>query len=185
MARLIYSGNISLDGYMNDANGNFDWGEITDELHQFWNDHDRAASTHIYGRRLYETMAVWETMPPTSPVMDEYADVWRNSDKIVISSSLPDVSTPRTTLHRSLDLAWLESLKTTSPTDITIGGPTLAAQAIDLVDELHVLVYPLIVGGGTRFFPDGADARFELLGTRVFGNGVVQLHYRRSLDARE
>ena len=90
---------------------------------------------------------------------------------------MPDVSTPRTTLHRSLDLAWLESLAT-SPTDITIGGPALAAQAIDLVDEVHVLAYPLIVGGGTRFFPDGADLRFELVGTRVFGNGVVQLHYR-------
>lgn len=181
MARLIYSGNISLDGYMNDANGNFDWGEITDEFHQFWNDHDRAAGTHIYGRRLYETMAVWETMQPDSPVMQEYANVWRNSDKIVISSSLPDVSTPRTTLRRSLDLSWLESLKATSPSDITIGGPTLAGQAIDLVDEMHLVVFPVLVGGGTRFFPDGVDLRFELVESGALGNGLVYLHYRRRL----
>lgn len=178
MARLIYSGNISLDGYINDANGNFDWGEITDEFHQFWNDHDRAAGTHIYGRRLYETMAVWETLETDSPVMQEYADVWRNSDKIVISSSLPDVSTSRTTLLRSLDLAWLEELKATSASDITIGGPTLAGQAITLVDEIHVVVFPVLVGGGTRFFPDGASQRFDLVESGTLGNGLVHLHYR-------
>jgi dihydrofolate reductase len=177
MGRLIYSGNISLDGYMNDANGNFDWGEPTDEIHQFWNDLDRPIGTHIYGRKLYETMVVWETMPPTSPVTDDYADVWRNSDKLVISHSLPSVTSTRTTLRHSLDLDWLAEFKASSAQDITIGGPTLAAQAFDLVDEIHVLLYPVVVGGGTRFFPDGASALFTLAESRVFGNGVVHVHY--------
>lgn len=176
MGRLIYAGNISLDGYFNDAEGNIDFSEPSEEVHQFWNDLDRGIRTHIYGRRLYETMAVWQTMPPTSPVTDDYAAVWRNSDKLVISSSLPEVSTPRTTLERGLSPERIAEL--TAQGDVTIGGPTLGTQFIDYIDDLHILLYPLIVGGGTPFFPS-ASAKFALADSRVFGNGVVHLHYRK------
>lgn len=175
MGRLSYGGNISLDGYMNDANGEFDWGEITPEIHQFWNDRERPNSTYVYGRKLYETMLAWETMPPTSPVMDEYGEIWRGADKIVVSSSLQDVSSARTTLVRTMpDLAALKATQ-----NVTIGGPTLAAQALDLIDDIEVLVYPIVVGGGTPFFPSGFRAKFALANSHVFGNGVVHLHYRK------
>ena len=174
----MFTGNISLDGYINDANGNFDWGEPSDEVHQFFNDLERTVGTHLYGRKLYEMMAVWETWPPSSPVMDEYAEVWRNSDKVVFSASLPAVSTPRTTLQRTLSPDFVAELKQTSRTDIGIGGPTLAAQVFDLVDDLHLVLYPVVVGGGTPFFP-AATAQFELAGSRVFENGIVHLHYAR------
>ena len=174
----MFTGNLSLDGYINDVNGDFDWGEPSDEVHQFFNDLERSVGTHLYGRRLYETMKVWETMPPTSPVMDDYAAVWRNSDKVVFSASLTEVSTPRTTLQRSLTREYVADLKRTSPSDIGIGGPTLAAQVFDLVDDLHLVLYPVVVGGGTPFFP-AVTAQFELAGSRVFENGIVHLHYAR------
>ena len=178
MGRLMFTGNLSLDGYINDANGDFDWGEPSDEVHQFFNDLERSVGTHLYGRRLYETMKVWETMPPTTPVMDDYAEVWRNSDKVVFSTSLPSVSTPRTTLQRTLSPDYVADLKQSSRLDIGIGGPTLAAQVFDLVDDLHLVLYPVVVGGGTAFFP-AASAQFELAGSRVFENGIVHLHYAR------
>ena len=180
----MFTGNISLDGYINDVHGNFDWGEPSDEVHQFFNDLERSVGTHLYGRKLYETMAVWETMPPTSPVMDDYADVWRNSDKVVFSSTLDAVITPRTTLQRTLSPEFIADLKESSPLDLGIGGPTLAAQVFDLVDDLHLVFYPVVVGGGTKFFPS-ASAQFELADSRVFGNGIVHLHYRRVSSSGE
>ena len=175
----MFTGNLSLDGYINDVNGDFDWGEPSDEVHQFFNDLERAVGTHLYGRRLYETMKVWETMPPTSPVMDDYASVWRDSDKVVFSRTLQDVASSRTTLHREFSPEFVADLKLASSQDITIGGPTLAARAIDLVDDFHAVLYPVTVGGGTRFWPEGASGRFALADSRVFGSGVVHLHYRR------
>ena len=180
MGRLSFTANISLDGYINDADGNFDWSDPSDEVHMFFNDFERPHGTHLYGRRLYETMAVWETMPPTSPVMDDYAEVWRATDKIVFSSSLPEVYTPRTTLVREFSPEFVRSLKESSPKDLTIGGPTLAAQAMDLIDDVHLVLLPLVVGGGTRFFPDHVAARFTLADSRVFENGTVHLHYAKA-----
>lgn len=177
MARLIYTGNISLDGYMNDADGNFDWAEPTDEVHQFFNDLEKPIGTHVYGRRLYETMKVWETMPHSGTVMDEYADDWRASSKVVVSSTLDSVDTPRTTLERSLD--FLPALKASSDRDITIGGPTLGVQALDLVDEVHLLLHPFVVGGGTPFFAGPFRGAFSLVSSRAFDNGVVHAHYRK------
>jgi dihydrofolate reductase len=181
MARLSFIGNVSLDGYINDADGNFDWTEPSDEVHKLFNDLDRSADTHLYGRRLYETMAVWETMPPTSAVMDEYAEVWRNSDKIVFSSTLPDVSSSRTTLVREFSPAYVAELKASSTRDLTIGGPNLAAQAMDLIDDLHILLVPVLVGGGTPFFTSGVTGQFTLAESRPFDTGAVYLHYRREI----
>ena len=178
MGRLSFTANITLDGYINDANGNIDWGDITDELHQFFNDLERKQGIRLYGRRLYESMAVWETLPPTSPVMNEYGEIWRDSDKVVFSSTLSEVSSARTTLEREFFPDYVAELKRTSSEDITIGGPTLAAQAFDLIDDLHLVIHPVVLGGGTRFFPS-ATARFALADSRVFGNGVVHLHYRK------
>jgi len=178
MGRLSFTANISLDGYINDANGSIDWGSISDEVHQFFNDLERQNGIYLYGRRLYETMAVWEDLPPTSPVMDQYGEIWRDADKIVFSSTLPEVSTARTTLERAFFPDYVAELKRSSSENITIGGPTLAAQAFDLIDDLHLVLHPVVLGGGTKFFPS-ATARFALADSRVFGNGVVHLHYRK------
>jgi dihydrofolate reductase len=180
MARLSFTGIISLDGYVNDAEGNFDWAMPDEELHAFFNDLERPVGTHLYGRRLYETMVWWETMPPDSPIMDDYAALWRGADKIVFSSSLPDVSSARTTLVREFSPALVAELKATSARDISIGGPTLAAQVMDLVDDLHVVIFPVVVGGGTRLFQADVLVQFALVESRVFEGGVVYLHYRRA-----
>lgn len=180
MARLSFTGIVSLDGHVNDAEGNFDWAMPDEELHAFFNDLDRPIGTHLYGRRLYETMVWWETMPPdSSPIMNDYATIWRAADKVVFSSSLPDVSSTRTTLVREFSPAYVAELKASSAQDIDIGGPTLAAQAIDLVDDLHVVIFPVLLGGGTRLFQSDTLARFSLAESRIFEGGVVYLHYRR------
>ncbi len=179
MARLVYTGLVSLDGYMNDINGHFDWAEPSKEIHQFANDLDRGIGTHVNGRKLYETMVFWETMPPAEPVMNDYAEIWRSAEKVVISTTLEDVASARTTLLREFSPEWLAELKATASRDIAIGGPTLAAQVFDLIDDLHMLVYPVVVGGGTRFLPDGATANFALVGSHTFQNGVIHLHYRK------
>lgn len=180
MARLSFTGIISLDGYVNDADGNFDWAMPDEELHAFFNDLERPVGTHLYGRRLYETMVWWETMPPDSPIMNDYAAIWRAADKIVFSSSLPDVSSARTTLVREFTPALVAELKASSAQDISIGGPTLAAQAMDLVDDLHVVIFPVVVGSGTRLFQADMLVRFDLVESRVFEGGVVYLRYRRA-----
>ena len=179
MVRLVHSGLISLDGYVNDSYGNFDWAEPNEEVHQLANDLDRKIGTHVNGRRLYETMVFWETVPPENPTIDEYAELWRGADKVVVSRTLDDVASARTTLLRDFSLKWLADLKATATKDIAIGGPTLAAQAFDLIDEIHVFVCPVIVGGGTRFLPEGAASALTLVTSRTFDNGVVYLHYRK------
>lgn len=179
MARLSFAGLASLDGYINDARGDFDWAMPSPEVHQFANDLDSAVGTHVYGRKLYETMAVWETMPPGDPIMDEYAEVWRAADKVVFSRRLPDVPTARTTLIREFSLDFLSDLKATATRDIAIGGPTLAAHAFSLIDDIHLFINPVIIGGGTRMLPDGVTAELTLADSRVFDNGVVYVHYRK------
>lgn len=182
MAKLVYSGISSLDGYVADAEGRFDWSMPTEEVHTAINDLERSFGTSLYGRRLYEVMLAWETMDVTGEpdCMRDYAEIWRDTDKMVFSSSLAAVSSTRTTLSRTFETDAMRRLKETAARDMSIGGPHLAAQAIaaGLVDEYHQFLSPIVVGGGTRFFPDGANLNLELVEEQRFGNGVVHLHYR-------
>jgi dihydrofolate reductase len=178
MGKLVYSAIASLDGYVNDAEGNFDWAAPDAEVHAFVNDQERPVGTYLYGRRMYETMSAWETMDDPAPLMRDYADIWRAADKVVISRTLGAVTTPRTRLERALDPEAVRALKAEG--DVSGGGPTLAADALraGLVDELHLFLNPVIVGAGTRALPDGLRADLELASERRFAGGVVHVHYR-------
>ena len=183
MSRLIYMSITSLDGYTTDENGDFDWAEPDEEVHQFVNERERTIGTYIYGRRLFETMAVWqedEWMAGEPPVVHEYAEIWRAADKIVYSTTLAAVGTPRTRLERRFDPAAVRRLVADAPTDVSIGGATLAAEAVTagLVDEYQVLVNPVIIGGGTPWLPAGVRVDLQLVDQRRFDNGVVWMSYR-------
>lgn len=182
MARLVYTGLTSLDGYVADASGNFDWSMPDDEVHAFVNDLERGIGTSLYGRRLYEVMAVWDTLDGADQpaVMRDYAALWKAAEKVVYSTTLNSVPTTRTRLERHVDIEAIRALKTTTDADIGVGGPTLAATFIGagLVDEYHQFLSPVIVGGGTRFFPHGVRLDLDLIDERRFDNGVVYLHYR-------
>jgi dihydrofolate reductase len=179
VARLIYSAITSLDGYVADENGNFDWAAPDEEVHAFVNDLERPIGTCLYGRRMYEVMAVWETMADPSPVMRDFAEIWRAADKVVYSTSLADVSSARTRIEREFDPETVRKLKATADRDLAVGGATLAAEAIraGLVDELQLFLNPVIVGGGTQALPDGIRLDLELLEERRFASGVVYLQY--------
>jgi len=183
MGRLQYSVICSLDGYVADADGGYDWAAPDPEVHAFVNDLERPIGTYLYGRRMYETMAVWQTSggPEQTAVENDYAEVWRAADKIVYSATLHSVSTPRTRLERALDPEAVRQLKAASASDLGIGGATLAASALQagLVDDLHHLLHPVVVGGGTRALPDGVRLGLELVDERRFAGGVVYLHHRR------
>jgi dihydrofolate reductase len=181
MAKLIYSAITSLDGYIEDATGSFAWSVPDEEVHAFANECDRPIGTHLYGRRMYETMVYWETAgtgPGEPPFMRDYAEIWRAADKIVYSTTLRRVTTARTTLERRFDPEAVASLKATR--EVSIGGPTLAAHAFraGLIDECHLLLSPVVVGGGLRALPEGVRVGLELVSERRFENGVVHLHYR-------
>jgi dihydrofolate reductase len=183
MAKLIYVVNVSLDGYIEDADGSFDWTAPGDEVFRFITDLVRPVGTFLYGRRLYETMAVWETDPTLaaqSDLMAEFADVWQAADKIVYSSTLDAVSTARTRLERRFDPGPVRQMKASAARDLTIGGSTLAAHAFSagLVDECQLFVYPVLVGGGKPAFPGEGCVELDLLEEHRFGNGVVHLRYR-------
>jgi dihydrofolate reductase len=183
MAKLIYSAIASLDGYVADEDGNFDWAEPDEEVHAFINDLGRPIGTHLYGRRMYETMRGWETDPTLadqSPVMRDFAQIWQAADKIVFSKTLEEVSTARTRIERDFDPEAVRQMKTEARRDLLVGGPNLAAHAIKagLVDEYHMFVTPIVVGGGKLSLPNGARVKLELLDERRFGNGMVHLHYR-------
>ena len=181
MAKLIYSAIMSLDGYVADAQGRFDWSVPDEDVHAAVNDLMRPVGTQLYGRRLYEVMLAWETLDLAgeSPVSQEFAAIWRDSDKVVYSTTLQAVATARTRIERHFDAAEVARLKATADRDLLIGGPDLAGQALraDVVDELHLFVSPVAVGGGTRALPRGVHLEFELLGERRFGNGVVYTSY--------
>jgi dihydrofolate reductase len=180
MALLRYTAITSLDGYVNDAQGGFSWAEPSDELHQVVNDQEREVGTYLLGRRLYETMRFWETAPGDVPgPMGEYARIWRGADKVVYSTTLEDVTTARTTLAASFDPVAVEALKASSVLDVSVGGPTLAAEAFraDLVDEVHLFLHPVLVGGGTRALPDDVHASLDLVAVDRIGE-VVHLHHR-------
>jgi dihydrofolate reductase len=182
-AKLIYSAISSLDGYVADVGGNFDWAAPGDEVHAFINDLERPISTYLYGRRMYEVMVGWEAVDALAaqrPVTRDFAEIWQAADKLVYSRSLESVSSARTQIEREFDAGAVRKLKASAERDLTVGGPDLAAQAFraGLIDELHLFLAPIIVGGGTRSLPGGVGIRLELLGERRFGNGMVHLHYR-------
>ncbi len=183
MAKLIYSAIASLDGYVADADGKFDWAAPDDEVHRFVNDLERPVGTYLYGRRMYEVMVAWErahTFADQRPVMADYAAIWQAADKVVYSKTLETVSSARTRIDREFDPEAIRQMKAAVGRDITVGGPELAAQAIEagLVDEFHLFVTPILVGGGKRWLPDHVRLPLELLRERRFGNGMVHLHYR-------
>jgi dihydrofolate reductase len=182
MARLIYSAIASLDGYVADEDGGFDWAAPDEEVHAFVNDEERPVGTYLYGRRMYDVMAVWETMPAgpdPSPAVRDYAEIWRAAEKVVYSRTLDEPRTPRTRIERDFDPAAIRALKDGAAADLSIGGPELAAQALraGLVDELRLFLSPVAVGGGNRALPSGVRVDLELLDERRFGNGVVHLRY--------
>ena len=183
MAKLIYSAITSLDGYIEDAAGNFDWSAPDEEVHAFVNDLERSVGTYLLGRRMYDVMAVWDTDEAVAgqpPVAHDFADIWRAADKIVYSTTLPTVTTARTRLERAFDPSAIQQLKAVATRDISIGGPALAAHAIraDLVDEYHLYVNPIVVGGGKPALPDDVRVQLDLIDERRFGGGVVFLRYR-------
>jgi dihydrofolate reductase len=183
MANLSYSSISSLDGYISDQHGSFDWAAPDEEVHNFVNDIERPVGTYLYGRGMYEVMVAWETMTDTAdqpPLMKEYAELWRAADKIVYSRSLEGVSSARTRIERRFEPNAIRQMKASAGSDISVGGPNLAAQAIKagLVDEFHLFLTPIVVGGGKRSLPDHVRLKLELLDERRFANGVVHLHYR-------
>jgi dihydrofolate reductase len=183
VARLIYSAIASLDGYVADKYGNFDWAAPDDEVHSFVNDLERKVRTYLYGRRMYEVMRYWETAQAPAdrpPVEMDYARIWRSADKVVYSKTLRAVSSAKTRIERDFDPEVVRRMKAQSVSDMSIGGPDLAAQAIKagLVDECHLFVAPIVVGGGKRSLPDDVRLDLELLDERSFEGGVVYLHYR-------
>jgi len=182
MADLIYAALASLDGYIEDEEGNFGWAKPDEEVHSFVNELERGVGTYLYGRRLYETLAIWETLPldDQPEYIRDYAELWRNSDKIVYSRTLDAPSTPRTRIERDFDADAVRRLKGEAERDLAVGGAELAAQALraGLVDELHLLLAPVLVGGGKRALPDDVRLPLDLVGERRFGSGFVHLHYR-------
>lgn len=183
MAKLIYAAITSLDGYVADADGNFDWAEPDEEVFTFVNDLERPIGTYLYGRRMYEVMVYWETLPTSAdqpPVERDFAELWQAADKIVYSTTLESVSSARTRIERDFDPEAVRQWKATAVRDITVSGPDLAAQAIQagLVDECHLFLTPIVVGGGKQALPNNVRLKLELLDEHRFGNGVMYLHYR-------
>jgi dihydrofolate reductase len=192
MAKLTYAAITSLDGYIEDEAGKFDWAAPDPEVHAFVNDLERPVGTYLYGRRMYETMAVWQTVggepADTSPAQAapapeelDFAEVWRAADKVVFSRTLDAVSTPRTRLEREFDPAIVRRMKDAADRDLSVSGPGLAqhAFAAGLVDEVHLFLFPVVVGGGKLGLPRGVRLELGLLDERRFGNGVVHLLYGR------
>jgi len=182
MAKLIYASNMSLDGCTEDAEGALDWAPPDDDVFAFTTGLMRLAGTYLYGRRMYETMAVWETDPSLGGATDltrEFAAVWQAPDKGVYSTTLDSVPTERTRIERTFDPAAVQEMKDSSPHDLLVGGPHLATEAFraGLVDELHLLVWPVVLGGQNRALPADVAVRLELLDEHRFANGVVHLHH--------
>ena len=183
MAKLIYSTITSLDGYVADEDGNFDWAAPNEEVHAFVNDLERPVGTYLYGRRMYETMVYWETAHTVAdqpPVEQDFTEIWQAAEKIVYSTTLGEVSSARTRIERDFDPEAVRRMKESAERDISVSGPDLAAQALKagLVDEIHLFVASIVVGGGNQSLPDDVRLKLELLDERSFGNGMVHLQYR-------
>ena len=183
MAKLIYSAIMSVDGFIEDREGKFDWAAPDEELHTFFNDLERDAGTYLYGRRMYEVMTFWENeaeLAAAPQYIQDFGRIWRSADKIVYSASLDSVKTEKTRLIRTFDAAEVKRLKAEASRDIGIGGPALAAEAFEagLVDECHLVLVPVAVGDGKPALPAGRRLTFTLLSQRAFSGGAVHLHYR-------
>jgi dihydrofolate reductase len=181
MAKLIYSAITSLDGYVEDASGSFDWAAPDEKVHAFVNDLERPVGTYLYGRRMYETMVYWEAAPPgQASVTEDFAEIWQAADKIVFSKTLEAASSARTRIERDFDPEAVRELKATAERDLTVGGSDLAAQALEagLVDELHLFLNPVVIGAGKHALRADLRLNLELLDERRFESGVVHLHYR-------
>jgi dihydrofolate reductase len=183
VAKLIYSAIMSLDGYVADEDGNFDWAAPDEEVHTFVNDLARQVGTYLYGRRMYEVMVAWENPDAFADqprFISDFAEIWQAADKVVYSRTLQTPSSARTRIERDFDLEAVRQMEGQAGRDITVGGPDLAAQAIraGLIDEYQLFIAPAVVGGGTRALPNDARLKLELLDERRFGNGTVYLHYR-------
>jgi dihydrofolate reductase len=183
MAKLIYSAITSLDGYIEDARGEFGWAEPDEEVHGFFNDLERSVGTYLYGRRMYETMRFWESPPDLADqpsYVQDFAGIWQSADKIVYSKTLDTATTARTRIERAFEPEAVRRLKAATDHDLTVGGAELAARAIEagLVDEYHLLVVPVLVGGGKRALPEGhVHVKLELMDERRFRDGTVFLRY--------
>ncbi|MDM7854797.1 dihydrofolate reductase family protein [Cellulomonas alba] len=182
MGKLIYAANTSLDGYLEDADGSFDWSVPDGEVHAFWNEHERRIGTSLYGRRMYETMRVWEDddwLADEPAVVRDYAAIWRDTDKVVYSTTLDAASTARTRIERRFDPEAVRRLKAGSSSDLSVGGAALGAEAFrhGLVDECVLLLSPVTVGGGKPALPRGVRLALELLDHRRFANGVVYVRH--------
>jgi dihydrofolate reductase len=183
MAKLIYSAIASLDGYVEDESGGFEWAAPDAEVHAFVNDLERTVGTYLYGRRMYETMAYWETDEPSGedqpPEVRRFAAIWRAAEKVVFSHSLREVSCERTRIEPGFEPQAIRAMKESAERDITVGGPDLGAQAIaaGLVDECHLFLAPIVIGAGKRALPDDRRLALELLDERRFDGGFVHLHY--------
>jgi dihydrofolate reductase len=183
LAKLIYSAITSLDGYVADEDGSFDWAAPDEEVHRFVNDLERRVGTYLYGRRMYEVMVYWETAHTVAdqpPFIQDFAEIWQAADKIVYSKTLETASSARTQIERHFDPDAVRQMKAQAGREITVGGPDLAAHAIraGLVDDYYVFLTPVVVGGGKRALPDDVRLDLELLDERRFDSGVVHLHYR-------
>jgi dihydrofolate reductase len=183
MAKLIYSAISSLDGYIADEEGNFDWAVPDEEVHAFINDLARPLGTYLYGRRMYETMVGWETdatLAERSPLMLDFAQIWQAADKIVYSRTLKAASTTKTRIEREFDPEAVLRMKSSAGRDMVVGGADLAARAFEagLVDECRLFVAPMVVGGGKRSMPDDVRLKLELMDEHRFGSGMVYLCYR-------
>jgi dihydrofolate reductase len=181
VGKLIYSAITSLDGFVADENGNFDWAAPDDEVHGFVNDMERPVGTYLLGRRMYEVMVYWETVQTADEpaVINDYAEIWQAADKIVYSKTLETASSNRTRIEHNFDPEAVRQMKAEASRDMSIGGPDLAAQAIraGLVDELHLFVNPIVIGSGNPALPSNVRVMLELLDQKRFSNGVVHLHY--------
>jgi dihydrofolate reductase len=189
VAKLIYSTIASLDGYTEDADGRFDWAKPDEEVHTFFNELARPVGTYLYGRRMYETMVHWEgadAVEGQPPYTQEFAEIWRAAEKIVYSRTLEELSSARTRIERSFDPGAVRQMKASAGRDLGIGGPELAAQAIEagLVDELNLVLVPVAVGGGKPALPHGRRVDLELLDERRFATGAMHLHYRDRTGAQ-
>jgi dihydrofolate reductase len=184
MADLVYTANVSLDGYTEDPNGRFDWSAPDEEVFSFITELERPAGTYLYGHRMYETMLYWESAVPDEGYEREFAETWRGADKVVYSRSLESISSARTRLEREFDPEAVQRVKATANRRITIGGANLAGQALvaGLVDELRLLIVPVMLGGGQSWLPRGVNLPLRLLETRKFPTGVVYLRYRLDSD---
>jgi len=183
MAKLSYFAITSLDGYIEDRDGNFDWAEPDEEAHAFANDLERPVGTHLYGRRMYETMAAWETdasLAAHSEITRDFAEAWQAKDKIVFSKTLREPSTERTRIEREFDPEAVRQIKESAASDLTVGGPELAAQALraGLVDECRLFIAPVVIGGGKQSLPDDVRLDLELCEERRLAGGMVYLRYR-------